>query len=246
MNDITHRDLCAVIRVLDLFARCNAPDELQIALARATALLPYSAALCALGDTRSHAVTAAVMHGFPLDCLRLYLEEQLQREDTRLAASLELGHAHFHSTLADGAGNPRVSLLERRFGVLGRESACGVFVGPDGTGTYLHLARPLEPPHPRHLKAIDLLMPHLHRAMLRIAPRAAAPAGLPPALTERERAVLRWVVDGKTNWEIAKILRVAEATVKFHLANIFRKLDVVNRGHAVAKALQLGLLSRAA
>ncbi|MGC4118137.1 MAG: helix-turn-helix transcriptional regulator [Myxococcales bacterium] len=45
-------------------------------------------------------------------------------------------------------------------------------------------------------------------------------------LTRRERSVAGWLVEGKTNGEIAKILGVSEATAKYHVANILAKLGV--------------------
>lgn len=62
-------------------------------------------------------------------------------------------------------------------------------------------------------------------------------------LTSREKVVARWISEGKTNWEIAKIINVSAGTVKFHVANIFRKLGVPNRQGAIAVLLALRLLS---
>ncbi len=50
-----------------------------------------------------------------------------------------------------------------------------------------------------------------------------------PGLTPREREVLRWVREGKTNEEIALILACGVTSVKTHLKHIFRKLGVDNR-----------------
>lgn len=61
-------------------------------------------------------------------------------------------------------------------------------------------------------------------------------------LTPREMEVLRWVGEGKSNWEIGLILSISERTVKYHLGNIFRKLDVLNRSQAIASALKFGWL----
>jgi len=57
-------------------------------------------------------------------------------------------------------------------------------------------------------------------------------------LTEREREVLRLMVDGLNNSEIAEKLVISASTVKFHIANIFTKLGVDNRVAAVSLALQ--------
>ena len=65
-------------------------------------------------------------------------------------------------------------------------------------------------------------------------------------LTQREREILGLVAEGGTNGDIAKNLWVTEQTVKFHLANIFRKLGVRNRTQASRWAHENGLLVQSA
>lgn len=59
-------------------------------------------------------------------------------------------------------------------------------------------------------------------------------------LTPREMEIFGYLADGQTNGEIASRCWVSENTVKFHLKNIFRKLDIRDRGQAmmVAKGLR--------
>jgi len=66
--------------------------------------------------------------------------------------------------------------------------------------------------------------------------------GSEPVLTERELDVLRLVAAGFSNKEIAAHLYVGVSTVKTHLDDVYRKLDVSDRAHAVAVALRAGLL----
>ena len=61
-------------------------------------------------------------------------------------------------------------------------------------------------------------------------------------LTNREREVLRWIKEGKSTWETSVILGIKSRTVKYHLSNIYRKLDVMNRVQAVAEAIDRGML----
>ena len=66
-------------------------------------------------------------------------------------------------------------------------------------------------------------------------PRTVAPATEDePArgLTKRELEILRLVAEGHSNAQLAQMLWVTEQTVKFHLSNIYRKLDVANRTEA--------------
>ncbi len=61
-------------------------------------------------------------------------------------------------------------------------------------------------------------------------------------LTQREYEVLKLVVDGQTNNEIAKTLTISEHTAKAHVCNIIQKLVVDDRTQAAVKALKEGLL----
>jgi DNA-binding NarL/FixJ family response regulator len=70
------------------------------------------------------------------------------------------------------------------------------------------------------------------------AEKAAKEAGL----TERELMIVRAVARGLSNEAIAKELWVAEQTVKFHLTNIYRKLEVSNRTEAARYAFEQGLV----
>jgi DNA-binding NarL/FixJ family response regulator len=62
-------------------------------------------------------------------------------------------------------------------------------------------------------------------------------------LTSREREILLLVAAGATNGDVARKLWVTEQTVKFHLRNIYRKLDVANRTEASHFAHVNGLVS---
>ncbi len=61
-------------------------------------------------------------------------------------------------------------------------------------------------------------------------------------LSTRERDVLRLLVGGKRNREIASALDIAEGTVKLHVSSILSKLGVVDRTEAVTVALQRGIV----
>lgn len=61
-------------------------------------------------------------------------------------------------------------------------------------------------------------------------------------LTIRELECLKWTVQGKTSWEISRILGCSEATVNFHMSNVRKKLNVGTRREAVVLALKHGLI----
>ena len=96
-----------------------------------------------------------------------------------------------------------------------------------------------EPSHTiRYKKLLEYLLPHLHRILMANVhtPSANRVKGLSP----RELMVLEWMKQGKTNWEISRIIGVSERTVRFHAESIFMKLDVGSRTQAVACAIKQG------
>ncbi|MFO1269815.1 MAG: response regulator transcription factor [Rubrivivax sp.] len=63
----------------------------------------------------------------------------------------------------------------------------------------------------------------------------------PPALTPRQTAVLRMLVEGQSNKLIGRALGLSPSTVRTHVEALFERLDVHNRTQAVVAAARLGL-----
>jgi two-component system, NarL family, response regulator len=61
-------------------------------------------------------------------------------------------------------------------------------------------------------------------------------------LSARERQVLRYLANGRSNKEIGKILVISENTVKAHVKSILTKLDAIGRAEAIAIAMKRGLI----
>lgn len=80
-----------------------------------------------------------------------------------------------------------------------------------------------------------LLSSHLKMALSRAFP----PDLRRPPLTEREREILSWMGEGKSNREISAILGINPITLKNHIAKVYRKLDVQTRSEAVARGMAI-------
>ena len=154
-----------------------------------------------------------------------------------VAAALGLRDAGFTELLVHGVSRPqRASEIETLF----------VFAstGVDVT--------------PTNCTSVDLLMPHLHSTYLRVqsfereyskpraAPAAAAVGYTNASISDREEQVLCWVREGMSNQEIGVQLDISPLTVKNHVQKILRKLGAANRAQAVARAMSMNLLMRAA
>jgi LuxR family transcriptional regulator, maltose regulon positive regulatory protein len=68
------------------------------------------------------------------------------------------------------------------------------------------------------------------------------PIGMSEELTKRELSILRRLETGLSNKEIAEAIFVSEGTLKWHLHNVYGKLNVKNRTRAMARARALGIL----
>jgi DNA-binding NarL/FixJ family response regulator len=138
----------------------------------------------------------------------------------------------------------KLNARERRLLAEGREAGLR-----DGIGIGLH--------DPIHLTGLGLAsstggadadratlsLLHLLAIQFHLAYQSTQPADpAPVALTRREREILSWCAQGKTNWVIGEILHISEHGVDFHVRNILRKLDADCRTTAVVKALRLRLI----
>jgi PAS domain S-box-containing protein len=108
--------------------------------------------------------------------------------------------------------------------------------------TIIHLLKPLE----REKEANELIRRILTRPP---APDLPVPAGASPTptrpmvpLSAREIEVLRMLSDGTSTQDIADSLFISHATVRNHIQNILRKLDVHSKLEAVSMALRTRLI----
>lgn len=95
---------------------------------------------------------------------------------------------------------------------------------------------------PEQLAMLGLLRDYALESALRFLhhPRAQATR---TKVTPRELECLRWIMAGKSSWEIARILSCSEATINFHVANVKKKFDVLTRQQAVVRAIKEKLIT---
>ncbi|HWJ96437.1 MAG TPA: LuxR family transcriptional regulator [Telluria sp.] len=92
------------------------------------------------------------------------------------------------------------------------------------------------------IPALSLIRDYAFESSLRLMGEGRG-AEQAPRLTPRELEVLKWVMAGKSSWEISRITNCSEATVNFHMANVRQKFSVNTRQQAVVKAIALGLIT---
>jgi LuxR family maltose regulon positive regulatory protein len=72
--------------------------------------------------------------------------------------------------------------------------------------------------------------------------QGGAPIGMGEELTKRELSIMKRLETGLSNKEIAEAIFVSEGTLKWHLHNVYGKLNVKNRTGAMTRARALGIL----
>ena len=98
--------------------------------------------------------------------------------------------------------------------------------------------------HPFHAGTIgdEIGKPGPQPPSLRVVETPPGKVATAACLTRRERQCLGWCAEGKSYWETAVILGIAERTVSFHMEAVRGKLDAGSNAHAVAIAVRAGLL----
>lgn len=239
-HELSKRDCIAMLQMIHFCASAKGgPGEIEAVFDQLNQLMPIDAAIVATGRqerTRIVAVDRMHSHG-PNAWLSPYRDSEMEQVDPVVRRALEddapfrwsdanlthaTSHAGYQSLKRDAGRHDGVAAAFRGQRHAGRVSLISVALAER------RIAK-------RHMGIVGYVLPHIHEMLIHTD-------GVRVQLTARELEVLRWVVAGKTNWEIGKILAVSERTAKFHLGNAFVKLGAVNRSQAVAKALRLGLL----
>ena len=81
----------------------------------------------------------------------------------------------------------------------------------------------------------SIISPYLVNLTLDLKEKDESASTTGVELTEREKEILKWITDGKSNKEISDSLFVSVETIKSHVKNLYKKLNVKNRVEAAMK-----------
>lgn len=223
-------------------AMCICSDqEMYNLLLRMRSLVPCGNIIAFLGETDTHAtlkgVAKLVNISYPAEWLGAYLEHGYAAVDPVLLTHFRQFKPQLWTKTYRGAvSGPELDFIEHAgsYG-LSEGATLGQRNGAETLGSLFSFAGEDMGEHPRHMAVLAHLTPHLHVALMRTA---FSPSDSRSLLSAREREVLQWMIEGKTNWETSRILSISERTVKFHVQNILAKLQSSTRGQAIAHALE--------
>jgi LuxR family quorum sensing-dependent transcriptional regulator len=233
-----HRNL--IFDTIDAISRLSSVPQIGDTLADAAAKFGFTAqGITGLGPLAKGAYPIHLTEKIPEGFRELYIQEQFFGVD-HIGAHARVAYEPFRYSdapydRAQSRRHQRFMQALRTFG-LGR----GLIV-PVGPPTALPACVWMAGVNPaldsdsiRAIHLIALFAASKARALFRppdVGPHTCI-------LTVREREVLTWAAQGKSAWEIGKILNIVKRTVDEHTRNATRKLGAMNRTHAIVISLR--------
>ncbi|MCC6502836.1 MAG: autoinducer binding domain-containing protein [Deltaproteobacteria bacterium] len=247
-NDLTKKELSEILDVIQSSIQCRAEEDIRVLLDRIRGLVCGDFGICGIGkgkDSGEEGLSAPphiINLNYPMEWLQIYGANQLYYQDPIVIRNLSNpGSQLWDETYSMYDGKlSKLFLTSRDFG-LNHGVSGGMYNQDSNTTTLFSFSGSGDWFKSHQKKILGILAPHLHQALSRIYKTAQTNSRL-GSLSKREREIVSWVKAGKTNWEISMILNISERTVKFHVQNIERKLEAVNKAHAVAILMEQGRL----
>lgn len=244
-SDLTKHELITILELIHASLNISEEETFKTLLSRVETLIPCAHTIIVLGRidayTRFQGFLKMVNLSYPLDWVDLYMREDYASVDPILRSHFGRFSTQLWSETYQQAVSPGEQKFIRSAEAFGLSDGItlGVASQRQGVGSVFSFAGRSISDHARHATVLEYILPHLHVALM----QTLSPSPTPDSnLSHREREVLDWMKEGKTSWEISQILHISERTVNFHVQNILAKLQASSRGHAIALAMQQGLI----
>ncbi len=243
IHSLSQQDACSLLELIQESLACHDLDAFRVLMIKLKKMIAYdftTCLACKKGKNGQIQSLDIVNINYPSEWIELYVTRNYQQIDPILKENFESFSLQYWADTYRKIPPPKEFLsLAEDFG-LDRGYTHGVrsFTGEEGS-LFSFSGRTVE--HCELTATIlDASIPHLHQALCRaVKYESMRTAG---ALSLREKEVLKWMTQGKSTWDISKILHISERTVHFHGQNIKLKLNATSRSHAVAIALETGII----
>lgn len=245
-KDLTKREIQSVVEILHYSAEATTGDDVYHVLQlikQAVACPKVIGGVVGLTATGGFKEFNSVINvSYSNDWLYAYCKNEYSTVDPVLQSLLSTFQTQtWEQTYSTASSRKQLEFIEeaRSLG-LTQGVTTGILERSRGFATFFSFAGGDPNNTHRYVGLLEYLLPSLHRIL--IANTHTPLFNRVKDLSPREMTVLLWMKEGKTNWEIARIVGVTERTVRFHVEGIFMKLDASSRTQAVAVAMEHGLL----
>jgi LuxR family transcriptional regulator, quorum-sensing system regulator CviR len=248
---LSKSDAISLLEIIHKSLSCSSVRDFRALMSGLGSLISYEYATSAfvrINDDSTIKSCEIVNINYPVEWLdlcsawlALYVKENFCKIDSIVAGDfLSFKLEHWEDTYkTKRALNEFVSISEELR--LRRGYMCGVKNPKTNEGSLLSILGKSLRKNIRTEIILQHLTPHFHQALSRMLTKKNGPQNI--CVTQREKEVLQWLKEGKSSWDISRILGISERTVNFHIYNIMEKLGAVNRPQIVAIAAHAGLLN---
>jgi DNA-binding CsgD family transcriptional regulator len=243
---LTGNDAIRLLELIELCLSSREEDDFRALFPKIRELFPFDFAITVLGGPAAKLDGATPVHSvninFPREWVSEYMSKNFLQEDSVVLENFRSFAVQTWSIARKRRYRKKeITFLGLDFGL---RECCTHGAGPMAGGShgsmFCFAGRSMQCT-PRDQAVLEVLAPHLHMVLSEIH-RKTLHTNKSMILSSREKEVIEWLQQGKSSWEISSILKISERTVNFHVGNILRKLDVVNRAQAIAVAARFGLI----
>jgi LuxR family transcriptional regulator, quorum-sensing system regulator CviR len=240
---ISKKDALTLIEIINECSLCATTQDAFAVMQKTNTLLDFDKAVYGLATINKD---GSIVHydtinfSYPIEWLDIYKSKKFHEKDPiALENFCNFDLQYWADTYKRYTVDKEFISMSEEFDLL-NGYACGTFHKHNTEASLLSLAGDFIK-HPRNDYILTNLSSHLLVGFSNVLHTQKINKSL-LLISVREKEVLNWVKFGKSTWDISMILKISERTVKFHIDNSMRKLNAMNRTHAVAIGLSVGVL----
>ncbi len=240
-KDFSKKELEDMLELIQSSITCRTGDEFLGMLTRLKEMVSAETAISVIGETTSGSIIKILNLDYPQEWQCIYTTEELYKDDPVFLFNFKHNKTHFwHEAMQAFPNSRSLNVMNRAadFGL--KHGVTSGIIEKQNIGSIFSFASREDKFKDREKRLVDIMTPYLHQSLIRLYQKTWSLTIY--NISQRETEVLKWLKEGKTNWEISVILGISERTVKFHIHNIIAKLNAVSKSHALAIALNCGLI----
>ena len=243
-NVLSKKDLITLLELISDAYNGICMDDFFKLMEGLKRLIPYDCAVYALARMDRNSVITSydtINYNYPDEWLSLYRDKNYHCIDPLIRHNYKYFNVQYWTDTYKLYDTPKDFIFNAEDFELKSGYAHGVRNLSGDKGSIFSFAGLSIKQNSRNEIILLHFIPHFHHMIIRILEEETKKKSN-TILLPREKEVLNWIKQGKSTWDISSILGISDNTVKYHIKNIFKKLDSVNRIQAVATAVQQGLI----
>ncbi|MCO6523398.1 MAG: LuxR family transcriptional regulator [Candidatus Schmidhempelia sp.] len=198
-------------------------------------------------ENRRNSTQPVIFSNYPKNWLSLYREKHLHSHDPVIRYAYNSVRPFSWSDAINEATNQELSFLNQASTFFHHNGYTFTLNDAKGNIALLSVSNPSGKKRfnrlvERYKSILQMSLIELHHDYLLNYSKRPRNTNKSRRITEREKEILRWSCKGKTYAEISLIIGVTERTIKFHMSNVVKKLNVTNTKEAIFTANKLNII----